>query len=313
MIEEKQSACPKNFNQTRFIQNCLTVLKEIKPTDLGKYTPESIALTMIKGAFLGLDFFNRECYAIPFGNELQFLTDYKGDIKLARQYSIKPIKDIYAELVREGDQFEYKVINGQQSVNFNPIQFSDTPVIGAFAIVYYEDGAINCARMSVKELIETKKNWSKCPNSPAWVKATGEMYKKTVLKRLCKMIELNFDNADQAQAYEEGSDLKRDVIDVSSPSPEVRDPFEKTPQDRPKQGQEAPEAPETAQADHEPSEDEEQAILKVQGEIEKFLITKHQQPSLVYKYSKDEYKRPLTALNLREILALKDKIKADFA
>ena len=33
------------------------------------------------------------------------------------------------------------------------------------------------------------------------------MYKKTVLRRLCKLIDLDFDNIEQAKAYEDGGDV----------------------------------------------------------------------------------------------------------
>ncbi len=33
------------------------------------------------------------------------------------------------------------------------------------------------------------------------------MYKKTVLRRLCKLIDLDFDNIEQQKAYEDGGDV----------------------------------------------------------------------------------------------------------
>ena len=39
------------------------------------------------------------------------------------------------------------------------------------------------------------------------MKSTGEMYKKTVLRRLCKLIDLSFDNIEQARAYDDGGDV----------------------------------------------------------------------------------------------------------
>ena len=42
-------------------------------------------------------------------------------------------------------------------------------------------------------------------NSKAWKESYGEMCKKTVLRRLCKLIDLNFDTAEQCQAFEDGS------------------------------------------------------------------------------------------------------------
>jgi len=90
LLETKQEALPKDFNKARFLQNCMTVLQDTK--DIDKCQPITVARTMLKGAFLGLDFFNRECYAIIYnkkvGSEwvknLEFQTDYKGEIKLPR-------------------------------------------------------------------------------------------------------------------------------------------------------------------------------------------------------------------------------------
>ena len=60
--------------------------------------------------------------------------------------------------------------------------------------------------MSISEIENTRKTYSKIPNSKAWKDSFGEMAKKTVLRRLCKMIDLNFDTAEANQAYEDGSD-----------------------------------------------------------------------------------------------------------
>ena len=79
-------ALPENFNQSRFVLNCISLIK----SNLGNYnniTPESVYLALAKGAYLGLDFFNGECYAIPYSGEVNFQTDYKGEIKLAKTYS----------------------------------------------------------------------------------------------------------------------------------------------------------------------------------------------------------------------------------
>ena len=200
-LQTKAAALPKNFNQTRFLQNCMTVLQETK--DIEKMHPVSIARTMLKGAFLGLDFFNRECYAIPYGNQLQFQTDYKGEIKLAKKKSINKIKDIYAKVVREGDRFEEKVVDGKQYVNFEPIPFNDGEIIGAFAVVLFEDGSMMYETMSKAEIEAIRENFSKAKNSLAWTKTPGEMYKKTVLRRLCKLIEKDFDSAEQRKVYHE--------------------------------------------------------------------------------------------------------------
>ena len=211
-LQKQVSALPDKFNKQRFLQNCMTVLQDGK-TDFSKCEAGTVVRTLLKGAFLGLDFFNGECYAIPYGNQCNFQTDYKGEVKVCKRYSSNPIKDIYAKLVREGDVFEERIENGVQSINFNPKPFNDGAIIGAFAVCYYTDGSMLYDTMSLNEIENTRKTYSKIPNSKACKDSFGEMAKKTVLRRLCKMIDLNFDTAEANQAYEDGSDM--DVKDRS--------------------------------------------------------------------------------------------------
>lgn len=109
-LTEKKDAMPPGFNQQRFALNCITVIRDMmkdykKREQLQTVDINSIVLCMIKGAYLGLDFLNGECYAIPYKGEMTFQTDYKGEIKVCKRFSDDPIKDIYAKVVREGDMF----------------------------------------------------------------------------------------------------------------------------------------------------------------------------------------------------------------
>lgn len=187
--------------------NCITVVQD-NLKDFSGIVPATVGITLAKGAYLGLDFFNRECYAIPYGGKVTFQTDYKGEIKLCKKYSREPIKDIYAKLVRKGDFFEELIENGQQFVNFKPIPFSSEDVLGAFAIVLYKDGSMIYDTMSVDAIEKTRSTYSKAKNSQAWKESTGEMQKKTVLRRLCKLIDLDFDNIEQRKAFDEGSGIE---------------------------------------------------------------------------------------------------------
>lgn len=205
-LAKQVKALPKEFNKQRFLQNCMTVLQDGQ-ADFSKCEATTVVRTLMKGAFLGLDFFNGECYAIPYGNQCNFQTDYKGEIKLCKRYSKNPIKDIYAKVVREGDDFEEVIENGVQTVNFKPKAFNDGNIIGAFAIVLYKDGSLMYDTMSTAEIEHTRQTFSKAANSKAWKESYGEMCKKTVLRRLCKLIDLDFDTAEQCQAFEDGSEF----------------------------------------------------------------------------------------------------------
>lgn len=207
-LDAVNDALPKDFNKARFVQNALALMND-NPT-LAKYSRTQIISGLLKGAYLGLDFYSKECYLVPYGNQLNYQTDYRGAKKLAKKYSIRPIKDIYAKLVHDGDEFDEIIVNGEQGINFKPKPFNDGKIIGAFAVCLFADGGMQYETMSVADLENTRKS-SKAANSPAWKNFTGEMYKKTVLHRLCKHIELDFENPTQANAFMAGMEIETDT------------------------------------------------------------------------------------------------------
>ena len=203
-LMEHASALPQGFKKERFVLNALSVISD-NAKSFSSINRQSIIMCLAKGAYLGLDFLNGECYAIPYGGVANFQSDYKGEIKLAKKYSRKKITDIYAKNVRKGDFFEEVIANGHQSINFKPQPFSIEEIIGTFAVVLYEDGSMIYDTMSVEEIEHTRNTYSKAKNSQAWKDSAGEMYKKTVLRRLLKLVDLEFDTKEQVEAFNEGS------------------------------------------------------------------------------------------------------------
>lgn len=218
-----ESALPKDFNRERFVQNCLAVMNETP--QLAKINPAMTIQGLLKGAYLGLDFLNRECYLIPYGNTVQFQTDYKGEVKFIKKYSVRKIKDIYSKVVREGDEFTEKIVDGQPSIDFKPLPFNDGEIIGAFAVVLYQDGGMSYETMSVKDINSVRNNYSKANQSKAWKCSYDQMCIKTCLRRLAKHISTDFENVEAHSAWEDGSGMdfttpaapisnKEEVIDV---------------------------------------------------------------------------------------------------
>lgn len=235
-----EKALPKDFNRDRFVQNCLTIMNE-KP-ELAKINKAEVIQGLCKAAYLGLDFMNKECYLIPYGNSVQFQTDYKGEKKFVKSYAIRPIKDIYAKVVREGDFFEERILNGQPSVDFKPKPFNNGDIIGAFAVVLYRDEGMEYETMSTQDINSVRNNYSKAANSKAWKYSFDEMAKKTVLRRLCKHIETDFESIEARQAWDEGSgmefdvnskpmDIDGDVVDVFSQELASESTFEEVQED----------------------------------------------------------------------------------
>jgi recombination protein RecT len=197
-LESVSEALPKDFNKTRFVQNAIALIND--NANLQKYAPNQLIGGLMKGAYLGLDFYSKEAYLVPYGSQLNYQTSYLGAKKLAKKYSIRKIKDIGSKIVREGDFFEETGEGGNTSYIFKPKPFNNGKIVGAFAYVLFEDGGITVDTMSLEELETTRKH-SKASNSMAWKDFTTEMYRKTVLHRLCKHIELDFENIEQQNTY----------------------------------------------------------------------------------------------------------------
>lgn len=220
-LVEVKEALPSDFNIPRFVQNAVALLNNNKAlADYAKrYGTTRIKQGLMLGAFLGLDFLNTECHLIPYGAELNFQKDYRGVRKLIKKYSIRPVEDVYAMLIREGDFLEEMVVMGKRSINFKPLPLNNAKTIGAFAVVLYEDGGVAYDVMNLDELEATRKK-SKAANAMAWKDFTGEMQKKTVLHRLSKQIPLDFANQQQKDAFmadvaidTEKTDYREEIID----------------------------------------------------------------------------------------------------
>ena len=230
--------------------NCLAVIRDIlndskQAQSLARISIDSIVTTLIKGAYLGLDFYNGECYAIPYGTQMTFQTDYKGEIKLCKRYSKNEIRDIFAKVVHKGDEFYEEVDSGDQKIVFRPQPFSNSEIIGVFAIVKYKDGSMMYETMSKEEVDKVRNNYSKAKNSQAWLNSYGEMAKKTCLRRLLKYIDLNFDNIEAMQAFQEsgvadfgGTDqpaAETEVVDVANQIQSTTKALPNKPQQSPQQ------------------------------------------------------------------------------
>ena len=217
MLDQQAAALPEGFEPVRFIQNAMSVLLDTKGVD--DFNPVDIARCLLKGAFLGLDFMQKECYCIPYAGKAQFQTDWKGEAKLIRLYSVKPVADCYAKEIKEGDDFRFGVRDGKPFLEHSAT-IGDKPVIGVYAVVLYTDGTFNYDVMTSEEVNKTRDRYSrkdsKGNHSQLWVDSYTEAAKKTVFRRMRKMISLLFKRPEQDQALEDGQDSN---INLSERSP----------------------------------------------------------------------------------------------
>ena len=126
-LNMQRDALPRDLNITRFVNNSIALLNgnETLAAFAKKYGTEQIKMGLIRGAYLGLDAMNNEMYLVPYGSTINFMPSYVGMQKLCVKYSTRPIKTIYAKVVREGDEFEETIVNGEPSITFKPKAFNN--------------------------------------------------------------------------------------------------------------------------------------------------------------------------------------------
>lgn len=226
-LAEISDALPRELNKTRFAQNCVALMND--HPELAKINRAQVIASMLKGAYMGLDYMQGEAYLIPYGNNVQFQTSYKGECKFVKRYSVRPILDIYSKVIRNGDVFKETIVDGKPSITFEPVPFSDEPIVGVFAVVLYKDGGMEYETMTTKDVNDTRNIYSKQANGKAWKNSWSEMARKSVLRRLCKHIECDFESVEAMKAWEDGGDLDANVINRNATG-EVSNPFEEMPQ-----------------------------------------------------------------------------------
>ena len=207
-------ALPSDFNRARFIQNTVALVQENE--QLSRMPQAKLVPALLKGAYLGLDFFNKECYAIPYGQTVQFMPSYTGMVKLAKKFSKRPLIDVYAHVVRDGDEFESGVEDGHEFVRFKPKPFNEGAIVGAFAVAQFYDGGIKVETMS-KGQLDAVKRMSKSQSGTAWKFFPDEMYRKSVIRRLCKGIDLDMESVEQARIMQAEDVQEVEVSEVDNP------------------------------------------------------------------------------------------------
>ena len=122
---------------------------------------------------------------IPYGNEATLIIDYKGLVELIRRSG--DVVSVRAETVCEKDLFQWVDGIVSHSVNFR----EDRGKIQAvYAEAVMKSGEKQSAVMTKAE-VEAIRNRSRSGKNGPWVTDFGEMAKKTVVRRLSKMLPLS--------------------------------------------------------------------------------------------------------------------------
>lgn len=188
---------PDKVDKQRLALNFISLLQD-KP-ELTKFGASVMAPMVVRCAKDNLDVLNQEVYIYEgYGGKLTYTPSYKGLRKMAIQKSVKPIKDITAKLIYEGDTLDEEYANGESHLHYKSNFMNRGKWLGVFCTVLFKDGSEIHEIMNMDDINAIK---AKSKNSGAWKDFPGEMAKKAVIRRICKQITMDFNDKEQADSF----------------------------------------------------------------------------------------------------------------
>lgn len=221
------SVLPKHMTAERMVK--LATVAASKSAELLKCEPMSILRALMDASQVGLEPFTplQHAYIIPYWNnkkgftEAQFQISYRGLIELVRRSD--KIISIEAHAVYEQDEFEC-MLGNESYIKHKPKWSGDRgKMIAVYAVAKLKDGGCQFDVMGKNAVDEIRKK-SKSSNSGPWVDYYDEMAKKTIIKRLIKMLPISIETA-KALAVDSKDDSiignSDMIVDVDMDSEEV--------------------------------------------------------------------------------------------
>jgi len=183
--------CSKNITPDRLLRVVASAMA--RNPKLNTCSRDSLYLCFNNSAQLGVEpNLLGECYYIPYRNnktgimEAQFILGYRGLIKILKQSG--EVKSIEARCVKDGDFFRY-------SFGLNPSLIHEPKNVSNELTHVYSIAVLNNGEkqfeVMTKAEVDAIRNISKSKDSGAWVDFYDEMAKKTVVRRLCKYLDLS--------------------------------------------------------------------------------------------------------------------------
>ena len=173
-----------NYSVSNALSSAYYALKNAPGGNLlEKCTPESVYNALLDMVTQGLSPAKTQCYFIPYGNTVKLTRSYFGTMKVVKQ--LPEVKDIYAEVIYEGDKFQIKNENGRKVFVSHETDWvnADNPIAGAYCIIEKEDGEKILTVMTKKEI---DKSWAQAKTKNVQNNFPQEMAKRTVINRAAK-------------------------------------------------------------------------------------------------------------------------------
>ncbi|WP_404988131.1 recombinase RecT [Clostridium culturomicium] len=194
---------PQNYNYGNAIKSAYLILSETKDKSgkpvLQTCSQASIANALLDMTIQGLSPAKKQCYFIPYGNQLQLSKSYLGNIAATKR--LKGVKNVYANCIYEKDEFSYTIDleTGLKKITKHEQSFENidlNKIKGAYAVVVMEDGNNYVEVMNINQIKNAWNMGAAKGGSKAHTNFSDEMAKKTVINRACKNFVNTSDDSD---------------------------------------------------------------------------------------------------------------------
>jgi recombination protein RecT len=216
MREQFARALPKHLSPERFARIAITALT--RTPKLADCTQASVMKCLLDLSAMGLEPDGRRAHLIPYKNECTLIIDYKGLVELIRRSG--DVVSLRAETVCEKDEFSW--VNGEVSHAINWRQ-GRGKVQAVYAESVMKSGERQTAVMTFDE-VEAIRKRSKAGTSGPWITDWNEMAKKTVVRRLSKMLPISSEIMSAVEKDDEQFSI-RNVTPSTAKITGVIDPF----------------------------------------------------------------------------------------
>jgi recombination protein RecT len=184
---------PKSYAVGNELKMAFFALQEVKDKNgkpaLDVCTKESIANALLKMAIQGLSVWRKQCDLIVYGNKLSCDREYHGDIALALRGG-KVVDIPSAEVIYEGDDFEYEIVDGEKRVTKHIQSIENIDIVkikGAYAVVPLVGDKSYTEIMTMSQIRQAWMQGAMKGQSGAHKNFTDQMAKKTVISRALKL------------------------------------------------------------------------------------------------------------------------------
>lgn len=211
-----QAVLPASTDVGRFCLLAENMLR--KNPKLLECSPRSFWLAILGMAELHLEPVLGHCYPVPYSKTVTMQLGYQGMVQLARNSG--RVLDIWADVVREGDEFSY-TLGTDRSIHHVRNSKPGDKLLYAYACAKLAGNAITFEVLDAAQ-VEKRKKVSKTAtySDSMWVSWEDEAWKKTAVRALFKMLPKSV-QMQMAVVMDDAAALGKGVLPMTAPIDEL--------------------------------------------------------------------------------------------